>query len=159
MEAMPSVDAPSTEPMGGPSSNGDGPKRFLSRTQILDAGRNAVNKFASVDIPEWGGTIRFKRLTQDEHDAFTDHITSTPLRGPARVRLARLKIKLIIMTAVDGAGDLLFSAQAGDEALLAACDAVNIGLAFDAASAHNGLSAKVQEEEEKNLEGVETAGF
>jgi len=73
-------------------------KKFLTAEEIL--GKSDF-EFIEVDIPEWGGTIRFKALSADEAITFTEGVKGA-FKNSAFVRI-------VALCAVDADGKRLFT--------------------------------------------------
>lgn len=77
---------------------------FLSREAILAA---SDYKVEVVDVPEWGGQVKVKGLTGRERDEFEAGMFVR--RGREMVRdTANLRARLVVLTALDEAGNPLF---------------------------------------------------
>src|SRR6185503_6397195 len=74
----------------------------LTKEQILGA---ADAKSKTVNVPEWGGTVRVKVMTGTERDAWEAAI----LDAEGKVSKRQFRAKLLVQTLVDDAGKLLFT--------------------------------------------------
>lgn len=73
-------------------------KRFLTKEDILS--KNDVT-FLEMEVPQWGGTIRFRSLTGDEAIDFGKRLDDMDAKQEA-------VIDLFAISAVDDNGDRLF---------------------------------------------------
>lgn len=109
-------------------------------TEVAEAGR----KFASIDdvlsaadrpvlvlnVPEWGGALRIKTLSQEEREGWEKNYSKD-------VEDQRLCVRYLIAVAVDENDRPLFRADLEDE--LSRKSGAVIKRIFDAALAHNGM--------------------
>jgi hypothetical protein len=83
---------------------------YLSKAQILDADDSG---FDDVPVPEWGGTVRIKRMTGAEKDTFEASMTIIQQQGNRIVQkpnFVNVRAKLAARCIVDPAtGELMFS--------------------------------------------------
>jgi hypothetical protein len=85
--------------------------KLLSKHAILAA---ADLPTKDVDVPEWGGTIRLRAWSAGQRDAF--EATCAPPIGEdgkpvGRPNTVNFRARLLAATAIDEAGDLLFSPE------------------------------------------------
>lgn len=74
---------------------------LLSREQILNA-KDA--EFDVVQVPEWGGDVRIKRLT----GAQVDHYQQSRIKSNGQIDVRNAKAHLVYLSAVDADGKRLF---------------------------------------------------
>lgn len=85
--------------------------RRLSKHEIQQIDDQQVD---DVDVPEWGGSVRVRGLTGEERDAYEASLIEERKRGGVGVtkkRLRNARARLIVMAAVDDAGDPLFTTE------------------------------------------------
>jgi hypothetical protein len=78
---------------------------MLTKEQIL-ATSDLV--FETVDVPEWGGTVRIKELSGAERDSFEQSTFSKKGNG-YEVVLKDMRARLCAMSIVDDKGERLFT--------------------------------------------------
>jgi hypothetical protein len=117
----------------------------LSRDQILEA---SDLRSQPTDVPEWGGAVIVRTMTGADRDAFENGMVSVRADGSREQNLTNFRAKLVALTVVDDAGDLLFSTD--DLARLAAKSAVALQRVFEVAQSINGLGAQAVETAAKN---------
>ena len=117
----------------------------LSRDQILEA---SDLRSQLAEVPEWGGAVLVRTMTGADRDAFENSIVSVRPDGTREQNLTNFRTKLVALTVVDDAGNLLFSAD--DLARLAAKSALAIDRVFVVAQSINGLGAQAVETAAKN---------
>jgi hypothetical protein len=99
-----------------------------------------------VEVPEWGVTVWLRTLTGTERDAFEGSL----MKGKGKNRapdLANLRARLVVLCAVDEAGQRIFAPD--DVDALGRKAAAPLDRLFSAAQELNGLS----EADVKELEG------
>jgi hypothetical protein len=117
----------------------------LSRDQILEA---SDLRSQLAEVPEWGGAVLVRTMTGADRDAFENSMVSVKPDGTREQNLTNFRTKLVALTVVDDAGNLLFSAD--DLARLAAKSALAIDRVFVVAQSINGLGAQAVETAAKN---------
>jgi hypothetical protein len=117
----------------------------LTRDQILEV---SDLKTAVVEVPEWGGTVTVRTMTGADRDAFEQTLVVTDAKGVQTRDVSNLRVKLVAMTMVDDAGNLLFSEA--DIAPLAKKSAVALERIFKAANILNGTDDASEGEAVKN---------
>jgi hypothetical protein len=117
----------------------------LSRDQILEA---SDLRSQLAEVPEWGGAVLVRTMTGADRDAFENSMVSVRPDGTREQNLTNFRTKLVALTVVDDAGNLLFSAD--DLARLAAKSALAIDRVFVVAQSINGLGAQAVETAAKN---------
>ncbi len=117
----------------------------LSRDQILEA---SDLRSQLAEVPEWGGAVLVRTMTGADRDAFENSMVSVRPDGTREQNLTNFRTKLVALTVVDDAGNLLFSAD--DLARLAAKSALAIDRVFLVAQSINGLGAQAVETAAKN---------
>ncbi len=114
---------------------------YLTRDQILSA---EDAKFADVEVPEWGGTVRVRTITGAERDRF-DQFQDRSRNGKTDVGPRAFICSLAIC---DENGKAIFKpediAALGDKSMKA------LDRVFSVAIDLGGLGAKTVEELEKN---------
>jgi hypothetical protein len=81
---------------------------YLTKAQILAADDSA---FEDVPVPEWGGTVRVRRLSAAEKDAFEASLTTIQQKGGAVVQkpnMVNVRAKLAVRCIVDESGERIF---------------------------------------------------
>ncbi|PKN91109.1 MAG: hypothetical protein CVU44_21060 [Chloroflexi bacterium HGW-Chloroflexi-6] len=84
------------------------PKNYLTKEQILAADDSA---FEDVSVPEWGGTVRVRRLSAAEKDAFEASLTIIHQQGGTVVQkpnMVNVRAKLAVRCIVDENGERIF---------------------------------------------------
>lgn len=119
----------------------------LTRDAILEA--NDL-KTESVEVPEWGGSVMVRTMTGADRDAFEDSMVTVGADGKRTPNMSNMRAKLVAMTAVDEAGNRLFSA--GDVEYLSRKSADALNRVFEAAQRINGMGAEAEQVAEKNSE-------
>lgn len=107
---------------------------FLTREEVLaaqDVQTEAVN------IPDWGGWLRIKTLTGKERDAM-ELANFMAQRGDAATNTLNIRARLVARTAVDEAGNRLFSDE--DVVALGEKSGVALDRAFSVANRLNRLT-------------------
>jgi hypothetical protein len=125
----------------------------LTRDQILEA---SDLKTAVVDVPEWGGSVTVRTMTGADRDAFEQTLVITDGKGGQIRDISNLRVKLLAMTMVDDAGNLLFSES--DIAPLAKKSAVALERVFKAANTLNGTDDAAEGEAVKNFDAAPNDG-
>lgn len=119
----------------------------LSREQILKA--NDL-KTEEVEVPEWGGKVFVRSITAAEHQTFTESLTPPGAVKAEDMDMSNVKAKLVIFTAVDADGNLLFKPE--DAGALGAKSAKAVDRVYLVASRLNGI-----EDEKEMVKNSETA--
>ena len=78
--------------------------KVLTKDQILQAD-DIVKEL--VHVPEWGGTVYVKAMTETEYSYFEEQILSDKNKSD----MSNVRAKLCAMSIVDKAGSLLFSPE------------------------------------------------
>lgn len=107
---------------------------FLSRQQIIDA--DDV-EYASVECPEWGGTVRLRSIRGTQRDAYEQSVI-TGSGADRKMNLRNARAKLIVLCAVDETGRPLFTAE--DVTELGKKNAAPLDRLFDACRKLAGMS-------------------
>lgn len=122
---------------------------ILSKQQIL-AAQDVL--FEDVPVPEWGGAVRIKGMSSRERDDYelasmSDLSGLDPndkeLLNKMKERMDNIRARLVAFTAVDEAGNLLFT-EADLEAL-GRKSAAAMQRCYEAAQRLNGIGEKQQE--------------
>jgi len=87
---------------------------LLSREAILGADDRATE---DVEVPEWGGTVRVRALSGTERDAYEASLVQVGPNGTQKLTLANARARLVSLSAVDEAGERLFTKEADVTAL------------------------------------------
>ena len=111
---------------------------MLNRDQIL---RQTALPRATLDVPEWGGTVTVRGLTGAERDAFEAGCMAS--RGGVR-NLANARARLVCLAVCDEEGTRLFSD--GDAAAIGQLSAAALDRVFELAARLSGMTASDQEE-------------
>jgi len=117
----------------------------LSRELILEASDLTQ---AQVDVPEWGGFVMVRTMTGVDRNAFEQSVVKVQLDGTREQDLTNVRVNLIALTAVDEAGNLLFSKD--DVARLGTKSSKALNRVFEASSELNALGDTAIEEATKN---------
>lgn len=118
----------------------------LSRDDILKVQDIRIEE---VDVPEWGGTVFVKGMTGTERDLFETSIVETKGKN-TRVNMRNIRAKLVVHSACDAEGGLLFTIK--DVDALGKKSAAALQRVFDKASQLSGISEKDVEELAEGLE-------
>lgn len=122
--------------------------KILSKADILGCHDMRIK---TVEVPEWGGSVRLRSLTGAERDAF-EALLVKDIDGKRVPDLANLRAKLLAATIVDEEDRQIFSA--GDIASLGKKSAVALDRVFNVAQRLNGMSADAVEEAAKNSDSA-----
>lgn len=117
----------------------------LSKDQILEADDL---KNEEVAVPEWGGSVKVRTMTGADRDAFEQSMVRVDADGNRKPEMSNMRAKLVALTIVDDAGNLLFSPA--EIPMLARKSAAALERVFDAAQRINGLGVKAEDAAEKN---------
>lgn len=115
---------------------------LLSKDAILDADDR---KYETVAVPEWGGKVRLRSLSGSERDEYETSLVQQ-VGGKQAVNARNARAKLIALSAVDGAGQPLFSKA--DVLKLGSKNSAALQRLFDAACRLSGFT----DEDVKELE-------
>ena len=100
-----------------------------------------------VKVPEWGGDLYIKTMSGTDRDSFEDDITKT--RGKkVDVNMKNIRARLVVKTACDEGGTLLFTEDQAQALGLKSAKALD--RCFSTAQKLNGLSANDVEDLAKN---------
>lgn len=122
--------------------------KILSKADILGSHDMRIK---TVEVPEWGGSVRLRSLTGAERDAF-EALLVKDIDGKRVPDLANLRAKLLAATIVDEEDRQIFSS--GDIAALGKKSAVALDRVFNVAQRLNGMSADAVEEAVKNSDSA-----
>lgn len=127
------------------------PKRKLSNGALLSlesiVGTDDA-KYAVVEMPEWGGSVRVRGLTARERDDYEAALYYTAPNGEQRVNFSGARERLVARGLVDAEGKrLLTDADAGK---LAAKNGKAMERLFDKIRELSGMTQKDVEEMVKN---------
>lgn len=107
---------------------------YLTRDQVKSADDR---RFAEVECPEWGGTIRLSSISGRQRDDYEQSMVEQ--RGNDRkINMRNARAKLVILCAVDENGEKLFTAE--DLRWLSAKNARPLDRLFSAAQDLVGLT-------------------
>ena len=129
---------------------------FLDRAAILGA---ADTTYETVEVPEWGGSVRVKSLTAAERDKFeTDSIVESGKgkRKTIDVNMRNMRARLVVRCVVDKDGKRVFSDT--DAEVLGDKNAAIVTRIYEVASRLAGLSEADMEELAGNSETGPSAG-
>lgn len=117
---------------------------FLSKEQILAANDTT---FETVEVPEWGGSVKVKSMTGIERDKFEESVFEQKGKD-TKMNLKNFRAKLCALTMVDEAGNRLF----GEDEIpaLGKKSAKALDRVFTIAQSLNGIGQKEVEELTKN---------
>lgn len=88
------------------TTNGELPKAFLNRSDLLSLADTAYDEF---QVPAWNGAwVRIRSLTSAERDRYEAGI-NTQKNGKPVTNLEQARAKLCVLTLVDAAGNQLFN--------------------------------------------------
>ena len=122
---------------------------MLTKDQIISADDLL---YEDVEIEEWGGSVRVRRMTGAERDAFDASIYE--IKGKdVKVNRENYRSKLLVKVLVDENNTRLFSDKEIGELGKKSVQALD--KLFVVAQKVNGLSPDIQEAFVKNLEGEE----
>lgn len=109
-------------------------------------------KTQDVEVPEWGGTVRVRMMSGTDRDAFESSMVTIDAEGKRKPDLKDMKAKLVALTLVDEAGNLMFGAA--EVGHLAAKSAAALERVFTVAARLNGIGAAAEDEAVKNSEAA-----
>jgi len=121
---------------------------FLTRDQILSADDFASAK--TVDVPEWGGSVRVRSMSAGERDLYEQDLVA----GRDGDRVANVRARLLAFVIVDEEGNRVFSEE--DIEALGNKSVVAVDRVFAVAQRMNSLTQADVEVLEKNLESDQT---
>ena len=81
---------------------------LLNREQILGSDDR---RYDTVNIPEWGGTVRISSMTGSMRDMYERTITEVGDDGKLTSNLNQIRAKLLAVSIVDAKGLPLFTAE------------------------------------------------
>lgn len=116
---------------------------MLSRDSILSSNDARTE---SITIDEWGGEILFRSLTGVERDKLES--TAKRYQASREAKSCRLMAEVIVMSAVDDAGEALFTND--DIDILRTKNGNALQRCFNVCSKLSGLDKDVQEDMVKN---------
>ena len=117
----------------------------LTRDQILEAVDVTTS---TVEVPEWGGSVKVRNMTGADRDAFEASLITTAPDGTRKMNMSNVKTKLLAMTIVGDDGNLLFSVDDMDRLALKSAGAID--RVYVAAQALNIIGAKAEDDAAKN---------
>lgn len=129
---------------------------LLDRAAILGA---ADTQYETVEVPEWGGSVRIKSLTAAERDQFEADSLQERGKGKHRsveVNMRNLRARLVVRCIVDAAGKRVFSDL--DAEVLGDKNAQVVTRIYEVAARLSGLTAEDMEELAGNSETGQSAG-
>jgi hypothetical protein len=106
----------------------------LSRELILEASDLTQ---AQVDVPEWGGFVKLRMMTGLERSVFEQSMVTVKVDGTREQDLTHVRVNLVALTAIDEAGNLLFSKD--DVARLGTKSSKALNRVFEASTELNAL--------------------
>ena len=115
----------------------------LSKEQILQADDL---KRESVDTPEWHGEVLLRELRGRERDAFEEG----SLDSKRNVTMTNMRARLVAMSAIDEAGERLFTAKEATE--LGDKSATALNRLFEVCCRLSGITESDVDKLEKNSE-------
>ena len=117
----------------------------LTKDQILEAHDLSTE---SVTVPEWGGDVLVRTMTGADRDAFESSMITTLADGTRKPNMANMRAKLVALTVVDQAGNLVFGVADVDRLALKSASALE--RVFNAAQRINGLGVQAEADAAKN---------
>lgn len=118
---------------------------ILSKDQILEADDL---KTETVAVPEWAGSVLVRSMSGTERDAFEASMITVLPDGTRKPNMVNMRAKLVALTVVDEAGNLVFDVSDVDR--LARKSAAALERVFAAAQRINGIGVDAQEDIAKN---------
>lgn len=118
---------------------------ILTKNQILEADDLRTE---TVDVPEWGGSVLVRTMSGTDRDAFEASMITIASDGSRKPNMTNMRAKLVALTVVDEAGNLLFDVSDVDR--LARKSAAALERVFAAAQRINGLGVEAQDDIAKN---------
>jgi len=106
----------------------------LSRELILEASDLTQ---AQVDVPEWGGFVKLRMMIGLERSVFEQSMVTVKVDGTREQDLTNVRVNLVALTAIDEAGNLLFSKD--DVARLGTKSSKALNRVFEASTELNAL--------------------
>ena len=113
---------------------------MLSRDEILNAKDLPTE---TVNVPEWGGSVKIRSITAFERDSFEQSIIDGK-----KTNMSNIRARFCALIIVDDKGDRVFGDL--DMAILGRKSGKALGRIFDAGQKLNGFSKEDFEELEKN---------
>ena len=123
---------------------------FLSKDDIL-----GCNDIAYKDVSAFGGTVRIKTMTGAERDSWEDSLVDEDGK-PKKDNKTTFRASLLVRCIVDEKGNRVFGDK--DAEALSRKSAKSLGKLYEEARKLNGIGKDVEEEIEKNSEGVPGEG-
>lgn len=114
---------------------------LLSKDAILSADDR---RYAEVNVPEWGGSVRLRSLSGTERDRFEASFQETKGKA-AKDNMENFRARLVALCAVDEEGKLLFSNRQ-EVILLGNKSVAALQRLFDKCNEMNGISEQDVEE-------------
>jgi hypothetical protein len=121
---------------------------LLTRKQILEA-QDIQTK--TVEVPEWGGSVKVQGMTGVDRDAFEAEIIKQKGKDFS-VNMQNIRAKLVAVSLVNGDGKRIFNDK--DVTALGKKSAAALDRVFSVAQELSGISTEDVEELAKNLESV-----
>lgn len=125
----------------------------LGKHQMTALTKDAI--FAASDLttetvacPEWGGDVIIRSMTGTQRDAYEQSLMTKDDAGNFAVDTENMKVKLVVYTAVDEAGNALFAAA--DIPALSGKSAAVIERLANVATRLSGLGKQATEDAAKN---------
>lgn len=119
--------------------------KILSAAEILGV---ADLETVTVEVPEWGGSIIVRAMSGTQRDQYETSLMEKQDDGSYKVNTENMRAKLVCFTAVDEAGNPLFTAD--QLTALAGKSAAVLERVFDAAQKINGLNKNAVDDAAKN---------
>lgn len=96
----------STEAVAGEAGNGDAPRAFLGRADILNREDTRYDEF---QVPEWGDTwVRIRSITTKERERFEEGVSSMK-NGKTVTSMIGARAKLCVLSLVDANGQRIMT--------------------------------------------------
>lgn len=118
--------------------------KILTRQEIVDA-KDIHTRF--VDVPEWGGSVIVKVMSGADRNAFDQSIVKI-IDGKRVPDLNNVRLKLVALTVIDEAGNVLFGQD--ELAELGKKNSAALERLFDVAQELNGMAPTAVDTAVKN---------
>lgn len=119
--------------------------KSLTREQIFHCSDQQVER---VPAPEWGGDVYVRSMTGTERDKFEATTLVKDKGGTYEVQMENLRARLVIMTACDEKGELIFSPKDAHE--VGKHNAAVVSRLYDVATRLSGITKSDIDELVKN---------
>lgn len=110
--------------------------------------------YETVEVPEWGGTVRLRGLTAVERDQYDREMVKFDNNGKAQLgRLDNVRALLVVRCLVDEGGDRMF--RDSDARWLGDKSSLVIGKLFEVCSRLSGMRPEETEAAAEDFDGAQ----